>query len=174
MHIQFHGACKTVTGSQHVITVNDKKILLECGFYQGRRADTERVNRNFPFDPKSIDVCVLSHAHIDHCGNIPNLVKQGFKGKIYCTHATKSLVAVMLEDSARIQVYDIQYLNRKSGQKLEAIYTPDDVAPAVAALEGKKYNEWFQVMPGVRAYLQDAGHVLGSALVTLELEENGN
>ncbi|PIR05834.1 MBL fold metallo-hydrolase, partial [Candidatus Kuenenbacteria bacterium CG11_big_fil_rev_8_21_14_0_20_37_9] len=105
-------------------------------------------------------------------GNIPNLIKRGFMGKIYCTHATKSLVEVILEDSARIQVYDVEYLNEKNCQNLEPIYTPNDVAPVIERLIGKEYGEWFNVTNGVRAYFQDAGHILGSALTTLELNED--
>jgi len=171
MHIQFFGACKTVTGSQHLITAGKSKILLECGFYQGRRQDMEEMNRNFPYNPADIDAVILSHAHIDHCGNLPNLVRQGFKGKIFCTHATKSLVAVMLEDSANIQLHDIKYLNKKTGKNLEPIYEPDDVGPTLDLLQGCDYNEAIQIAPGINAHFKDAGHVLGSALVTLEIED---
>lgn len=176
MKIEFFGACQTVTGSQHVITVNNKKLLLDCGFWQGRRKDMEQINREFPFDPKSIDAMILSHAHIDHSGNIPNLVKQGFQGKIYCTEATKQITELMLEDSARVQVYDVEYLNRKQLPgtiPLEPIYTPADVAPAMKQFVGVNYHEEFIPISGVKAYFRDAGHVLGSALLTLELTEAG-
>lgn len=176
MKIEFFGACQTVTGSQHVITVNNKKLLLDCGFWQGRRKDMEQINREFPFDPATIDAMILSHAHIDHAGNIPNLVKQGFKGKIYCTKATEQITELMLEDSARVQVYDVAYLNKKlkpGETPLEPIYTPDDIAPAMKHFVGLNYHEEFEPLAGVKAYFRDAGHVLGSALTTLELTENG-
>src|SRR5690554_4762934 len=113
MQITFHGAAREVTGSRHLIEVNGQRILLECGLYQGHRADTYERNLNFPFDPKSIDAVVLSHAHIDHSGNLPNLVKQGFKGNIWCTAATRNLSAYMLLDSGYIQEKDVEYLNKK-------------------------------------------------------------
>jgi len=176
MKIEFFGACQTVTGSQHIITINGKKLLLDCGFWQGRRKDMETLNRHFPFDPKSIDAMILSHAHIDHSGNIPNLVKQGFRGKIYCTKATAQITELMLEDSARVQVYDVGYLNKKlplGAEPLQPIYTPEDVAPAMKNFVGVNYHEEFSPLPGVKAYFRDAGHVLGSALTTLELVEKG-
>ncbi|NMB48519.1 MBL fold metallo-hydrolase [Candidatus Kuenenbacteria bacterium] len=176
MKIEFFGACQTVTGSQHIITINGKKLLLDCGFWQGRRKDMETLNREFPFDPKSIDAMILSHAHIDHSGNIPNLVKQGFRGKIYCTKATAQITELMLEDSARVQVYDVGYLNKKlplGAEPLQPIYTPEDVAPAMKNFVGVNYHEEFSPLPGVKAYFRDAGHVLGSALTTLELVEKG-
>jgi len=176
MKITFFGACKTVTGSQHLITVNGKKLLLDCGFWQGRRREMEQMNREFPFDPKAVDAMILSHAHIDHSGNIPNLVKQGFRGRIYCTPATKEITELMLEDSARVQVYDVEYLNKKRKPEetaLEPIYTPDDVAPAIKQFAGTDYYQEFEPIPGVKAYFKDAGHVLGSTLTTFELKENG-
>jgi metallo-beta-lactamase family protein len=176
MKIEFFGACRTVTGSQYVITVNNKKLLLDCGFWQGRRKDMEQINREFPFDPKGIDAMILSHAHIDHSGNIPNLVKQGFGGKIYCTKATEQITELMLEDSARVQVYDVAYLNKKlkpGETPLEPIYTTDDIAPAMKHFVGLNYHEEFEPLAGVKAYFRDAGHVLGSVLTTLELTENG-
>ncbi len=112
MKLTFHGATREVTGSMHLLEVNDRRILLECGLYQGRRADTYKRNLNFPFDPASIDTLVLSHAHIDHSGNIPNLVKQGFKGNIWCTSATRNLSTYMLLDSGHIQEQDVLYLNK--------------------------------------------------------------
>src|SRR3989338_3811443 len=176
MKITFFGACKTVTGSQHLITVNGKKLLLDCGFWQGRRREMEQMNREFPFDTKAVDAMILSHAHIDHSGNIPNLVKQGFRGRIYCTPATKEITELMLEDSARVQVYDVEYLNKKRKPEetaLEPIYTPDDVAPAIKQFAGTDYYQEFEPIPGVKAYFKDAGHVLGSTLTTFELKENG-
>ncbi|MCB0005602.1 MAG: MBL fold metallo-hydrolase, partial [Anaerolineales bacterium] len=108
MQLAFHGAARTVTGSRHLLTVNGKRILLDCGLYQGKRAESYEKNLEFPFDPASIDVLVLSHAHIDHSGNIPNLVKNGFKGDIVATYASRDLCTIMLRDSARIQQYDVE------------------------------------------------------------------
>ena len=173
MYFQFFGACKTVTGSQHILGIGNKKILLDCGFYQGHRSDMEYLNRHLPYDPKEIDAMILSHAHIDHCGNIPSLVKHGFQGKIYCTNATKPLTAVMLEDAANIQLHDLFYLNKKYNKVFEPIYTPDDVEPAMKLFVGKDYHDKFEILPGVEAWFQDAGHVLGSALINLSVKEAG-
>src|ERR1044072_1893464 len=112
MKIHFHGAAHTVTGSQHLLEVNGHRLLLDCGLYQGQRSETYARNLNFAYDPRSVDAVVLSHAHIDHCGNLPNLVKRGFKGPIYCTPATRDLIAIMLADSAKIQEEDPSHLNR--------------------------------------------------------------
>lgn len=171
MYLQFFGACRTVTGSQHVLNVKDKKILLDCGFYQGHRSDMEEFNRHLPFDPRDIDAMILSHAHIDHCGNIPNLVKHGFRGKIYCAQSTMPLAAVMLEDAANIQSHDTNYLNKNYGAAFEPIYTLDDIAPAMALFEEKKYHEKFEIFPGLEATFYDAGHVLGSAMVEINVVE---
>ena len=113
MKIAFHGAAREVTGSMHLIEVNDRRILLDCGLYQGRRAETYARNQHFPFDPASIDAVVLSHAHIDHSGNLPNLVKQGFTGNIWCTAATRNLCTYMLMDSGFIHEHDAAYVNKK-------------------------------------------------------------
>ncbi len=118
MKLTFHGAVRTVTGSQHLITVNGKKILLDCGLYQGSRNASYERNQNLPFNASEIDVLILSHAHIDHSGNIPNLVKSGFTGDIICTYATRDLCAIMLRDSAKIQKYDIEYVNKKRGRRV--------------------------------------------------------
>lgn len=162
-----------MTGSQYVLEVGGKKILLECGFYQGRRADMERINRNFPYDPKSIDAVILSHAHIDHSGNLPNLVKQGFRGKIYCTRASAAMLGPMLLDSAGIQEHDIEYLNRKLHPqvRLEPIYTEEDAKDVFELLEPKEYHEWFEIIPGLKVFFQEAGHILGSALLTMHITE---
>lgn len=175
MYIQFFGACESVTGSQFIIETGGKKILIECGLFQGKRADMERINRNFPFDPKSIDAVVLSHAHIDHSGNLPNLVKQGFYGKIHCTQASAAMLEPMLLDSAGIQEHDIEYLNRKikPKPKLEPIYTKEDAQAVLKYLEPHPYHEWFNVAQQLKILFQEAGHILGSALVTLYITENG-
>ena len=119
MKVKFCGATRTTTGSMFLLKVNDQKILLECGLYQGKRSESNDRNKNFPFDPKQVDLAILSHSHIDHCGNFPNLVKQGFKGNIFCTHATRDLAGIMLEDSARIQQHDAEYVSKKRAKKGE-------------------------------------------------------
>ena len=129
MEITFHGAARTVTGSQHLLTVNGTRILLDCGLFQGPRRESYRRNQNLPFDAAAVDIMVLSHAHIDHSGNIPNLVKSGFSGDILCTYATRDLCAIMLRDSANIQEGDVKYLNRKRKKgepRLEPLYSTAD------------------------------------------------
>ena len=177
MKLQFWGAARTVTGSMHLLEVNDTKILLDCGLYQGKRKLSYERNLNFPFDPKEIDVMVLSHAHIDHSGNIPNLVRQGFKGNIYTTHASRDLCAAMLEDSARIQEQDIGYLNKKRRRKgeppLEPLYTVQDALGSLPYFIGVPYWRPIPIAPGVTLTFHDAGHILGSAIVELEIKEKG-
>ncbi|HSH02776.1 MAG TPA: MBL fold metallo-hydrolase [Anaerolineae bacterium] len=176
MQITFHGAARTVTGSQHLITINNKKILLDCGLYQGSRKDTYEINQNLPFNPAEIDLLILSHAHIDHSGNIPNLVKNGFTGDIICTYATRDLCAIMLRDSAKIQEYDIQYLNKKRKRQdlplLEPIYSYEDAIACLKQFMAMGYDRARQIMPGVYLTFHDAGHILGSAIVTLDLEDH--
>ena len=177
MEIQFIGAAQEVTGSQHLLKINGKKILLECGMYQGHRKDAFEKNRNFIFNPAEIDIMLLSHAHIDHSGNIPNLVKNGFKGIIYTTSATVDLCQIMLRDSAYLQERDVEWVNRrraKHKQKLfEPLYTIDDVEAALTHFVGVQYDKEIEVVPGVRAVFRDAGHILGSASIMLEINENG-
>lgn len=173
MKIQFIGAARTVTGSQHLLTIHDKKILLECGLFQGRRKDTYEKNKNFSFDPKEIDTLILSHAHIDHSGNIPHLVKDGFRGPIYSTSATKDLCEIMLKDSAYLQQRDIEWLNKKNKKHIpdESLYSIEDVDAAIQYFVPVNYNTATEIFPGVTAYFQDAGHILGSAGIFLEIEE---
>lgn len=175
MKIRFHGAARTVTGSQHLIQVNRKNLLLDCGLYQGRRKETYERNLRFPFDPRTIDAVLLSHAHIDHSGNLPNLVKQGFEGSIYCTPATRHLTDVMTRDSGHIHEYDSEFINKKRARRgeaaIEPLYTAEDAARAAWQLIGVPYNQTFEPLPGVRATFLDAGHILGSAGISLELEE---
>lgn len=173
MKIQFIGAARTVTGSQHLLTIHDKKILLECGLFQGRRKDTYEKNKNFSFDPKEIDALILSHAHIDHSGNIPHLVKDGFRGPIYSTSATKDLCEIMLKDSAYLQQRDIEWLNKKNKKHIpdESLYSIEDVDAAIQYFVPVNYNTATEIFPGVTAYFQDAGHILGSAGIFLEIEE---
>jgi metallo-beta-lactamase family protein len=176
LKIQFIGGARTVTGSQHLLSINGKKILLECGLFQGRRKDTYEKNKNFKFDPKEIDALILSHAHIDHSGNIPNLVKNGFDGPIYATPATVDLCDIMLKDSAHLQEKDVEWLNKKRKNKNqvpeEALYTLEDVERALNNFAKVEYNTVKEIYPGVNATLQDAGHILGSASILLDIEED--
>ena len=176
MEIQFFGAARTVTGSMHFVKVNEKNILLDCGLFQGRRSETYERNKNFPFDPQSIDAIVLSHAHIDHAGNIPNLVKNGFSGKIFCTPATADLCRLMLMDSAHIQEKDAEFVNKKHKRKklplIEPLYTSDDVQTALSLLVETPYRTSFEVTRGVMAMYFDAGHILGSASIRLTVKES--
>lgn len=178
MKIQFWGAIRQVTGSMHVLSVNGKQILLECGLFQGKRQEAFEKNRHFPFDPESISAMILSHAHIDHSGNIPQLVKQGFTGNIYCTHATHDLARIMLRDAAHIQERDAEFLNKKAikqGKPLVTpLYTLNDVELALNHLVGMGYHRPFPVVEGITGTFWDAGHILGSAIVQLDIEENGH
>ncbi len=175
MEIQFCGAARSVTGSMHLITVGGKKLLLDCGLYQGRRSESRERNVTFPFDPRQVDAMILSHAHIDHSGNIPNLVKQGFKGKIYCTTATQDLCEVMLKDSAFIQVRDAEYLNKKHPEDIPItpIYDERDAEACLQQFRGLFYGKKFDPVPNVQCTLLNAGHMFGSAMLELEITENG-
>jgi len=178
MKIAFHGAARTVTGSKHVLTLkNGKKILLDCGMFQGMGRETDLLNRDFGFEPRDIDVMILSHAHIDHCGLIPKLVTGGFTGRIFCTPATKDLTTVLLEDSAEIQEDDIRYTNKRRAAQnlpyLQPLYTVEDAKKSVTHLTERNYNEWFEVTDGVKAMYTDAGHIIGSACVHVRVNENG-
>jgi metallo-beta-lactamase family protein len=174
MQISFHGAVQTVTGSQHLITVGGKSLLLDCGLYQRKREEARHRNRDFLFDAGGVEAMVLSHAHIDHSGNIPNLVKQGFRGKIICTTATADLCGAMLLDSGHIQEEDVAYVNRqrrKHGEEpVEPIYTQEDAAEALKYFEGIEYERAYPLLPGVKCTLYDAGHMLGSAIVALDFQ----
>ena len=178
MQIQFIGAARTVTGSKHLITTFDgKKILLDCGFFQGKGAESEGLNREFDFEPSSLDFVILSHAHIDHSGNIPALVKMGFKGPIICTPATKDLCSIMLADSAHIQENDLRFVNKRRIKRGEAplqpLYTVKDAENCLHQFRCVKYNTSYQVCDGVELLFTDAGHILGSAAVNLTFNEEG-
>jgi metallo-beta-lactamase family protein len=178
MNIQFIGAARTVTGSMHLISVNGTKILLDCGLFQGKRSEAYERNRKFPFEPSKIDAVILSHAHIDHAGNLPNLVKNGFTGPIYATEATRDLCNIMLYDSAYIQQRDIEYVNKKHQKKNEPLVQPMydivDVTTAMSQFVSISYQKKIQVVSGIGATFLDAGHILGSAVTLLEIEEKGN
>jgi len=180
MKIKFCGAAGTTTGSQHLLEVNGTKILLDCGLYQGRRLDAHEVNCCFPhFNPADIDHVVLSHAHIDHAGNLPNLTKKGFNGNIYATFATRDLCQVMLPDSAKIQESDCEWLNKKRKKKglppVEPLYTKIDADLCLRQFINVGYNRSMMIAPGVTLTFFDAGHILGSAQVLLEVidEDDG-
>jgi metallo-beta-lactamase family protein len=177
MQINFHGAAHTVTGSQHLLEINGKKLLLDCGMYQGKRAESYKRNLNFHYDPQSVDAVILSHAHIDHSGNLPNLVKQGYEGSIFVTHATKDITTVMVADSGRIQESDAEFVNKKRAQRgeepIEPLYTEQDAEAVAGMFAGRHYEEAFEPIPGVVARFYEAGHILGSAGVSLEIEEKG-
>lgn len=177
MRINFHGAAHTVTGSQHLLEINGKKLLLDCGLYQGKRADTYARNLNFRYDPRSVDAVILSHAHIDHSGNLPNLVKHGFESSIFATRATAELGSLMVRDSGRIQESDAEFVNKKRAQRgedpIEPLYTEQDAEEVAGMFSGVAYGEAFEPIPGVVARFFDAGHILGSAGVSLEIEEKG-
>ncbi len=177
MEIQFFGAAQDVTGSMHHLTVDGENILLECGLYQGRRKEAFERNQNFPFDPESIHTMVLSHAHIDHSGNIPQLVKKGFKGNIYCTQATQDLVSVMLKDSAHIQEKDVEFVNKRHQKKglplIEPLYNMEDAEKCLNQFTGIEYNRSVRISPKIQVTFRDAGHILGSAVVLLDISENG-
>ncbi len=175
MKITFCGAAGTTTGSQHLIEVNGQRFLLDCGLYQGRRSESIERNQHFPFDPKSIDCVVLSHAHIDHSGNLPNLVKQGFAGNIYCTTATRDLCSIMLRDSAHIQENDVEWLNRKRKAQdlplLAPTYTQMDAQRSMQQFVTAGYHRPIPIGDGVKLTFIDAGHILGSAQVILDIND---
>ncbi len=178
MKLQFLGAARTVTGSMHLLTVNGARILLDCGLFQGRRKESFERNRHLPFDAASIDALVLSHAHIDHSGNIPSLVKNGFRGNVYATPATRDLCSAMLRDSGHIHEEDAHYVNKKRARQglppVEALYTQEDAAQSLGHFVSVDYDRPLPVVPGVTVIFRDAGHILGSAVVILNLEENGS
>ena len=178
MRIHFHGAVRTTTGSMLLLEADGKRVLLDCGLYQGKRKLAFERNRNMPFDPRSIDACVLSHAHIDHSGNLPTLVKKGFGGPIFSTPATRDLCEIMLADSAYLQVKDVEYVNRKRARQgknpFEPLYTKPDAEKAMERFEAVPYGVPAEVVPGVSVTFRDAGHILGSATVSVDFARNGH
>ncbi len=177
MKLTFEGAAQTVTGSKHLLEVNGHRLLVDCGLFQGKRDATYDENTHFDFDPKSIDAVLLTHAHIDHSGNLPNLVKLGFSGPIYATPPTMTLGNIMLQDSARIQEADIDYVNKKRRRRgepaMEPLYTTEDALEAIKHYYPVNYDSPFSPVPGVTVTFRNAGHLLGSAGIRVEAKENG-
>ncbi|MDP9230599.1 MAG: MBL fold metallo-hydrolase [Bacteroidota bacterium] len=178
MKIAFHGAARCVTGSKHLLTFkNGKKLLLDCGMFQGMGDDTDAMNRNLGFNAAEVDTMILSHAHIDHSGLIPKLVSEGFNGKIFCTTATKDLTALLLEDSAGIQENEVKYANKKMALEgkpyVKPLYTLQDAINSFKNFVPVEYGKWVPVEEGVELLYTDAGHIIGSACVHLKINEDG-
>ncbi len=178
MKIAFYGAARTVTGSKHLLTLNNgKKILLDCGMFQGMGNETDTLNANFGFTASEVDYLILSHAHIDHSGLIPKLVKEGFNGKIFATPATKDLAAVLMEDSAGIQENDLKFINKRRAAEglsyLQPLYTTVDALNALKFFEQVEYDTWFTIEEGIDFCYTDVGHIIGSAAVHLKITEAG-
>lgn len=179
MQISFHGAARTVTGSKHLISLkNGKKLLLDCGMFQGMGRQTDELNSQFGFHPPEVNYLVLSHAHIDHSGLIPKLYKEGFRGPIYCTPATKDLCAILLMDSAEIQRADTKYINRKRAKKglplFEPMYSIEDAKRCIELFSTVEYDKWFSIDDEIKLLFTDAGHIIGSAAVSLQIIEEEN
>lgn len=179
MQVEFLGAARSVTGSMHLVHTSRATVLLDCGLFQGRRRESLERNKNLPLDPDSIDAVVLSHAHIDHSGALPMLVKRGYNGHIFTTPATRDLCAAMLADSARIQESDARYINKLIERKqsdmepVEPLYDEEDVVTTLEQMVALGYHRRHQVAPGVTLTYLDAGHVLGSAIVVLDIDDDG-
>ena len=176
MDITFWGAARTVTGSQHLVTASGQRLLLDCGLYQGRRDDAYRINQKLPYQAGTVDAMVLSHAHIDHTGNIPNLVKSGFKGRIHATSATCDLADSMLRDSGRIQEDDVYFINKRlrpGEARREPIYTEEDAARALTHFVAQDYGKSYSPIDSAQVTFSDAGHMLGSTWELLTLREGG-
>jgi metallo-beta-lactamase family protein len=175
MHVQFWGAARTVTGSMHLVRVGNRRILLDCGLYQGRRKESFNRNRDIPFDGREIDAVVLSHAHVDHCGNLPSLYKAGFRGPIYSTGATRDLATIMLLDSAKIQESDVAYVNRRRIAEhqtpFEPLYVTRDAVETIKLFRSIEFNQLFDGTEGIRCRFHVAGHMLGAASVELQLTD---
>ncbi len=175
MKISFHGAARTVTGSRHLVEVGGRRFLLDCGLFQGRRAEAYERNSRTPFDPASVDAVVLSHAHIDHCGSLPRLVRNGFTGKIHATDATCDLASVMLRDSGHIQEKDHEFMLKRDRKRGAAVppplYNLRDVEETIPRLTSQSYAREFEPVPGASVRYRDAGHLLGSAITEIGLTE---
>ena len=178
MNLSFHGAARTVTGSKHLLSLNNGiNILFDCGLFQGMGADTDKLNSEFGFDPATINFVLLSHAHIDHSGLLPKLVKEGFRGKIYCTQATGELAEILLHDSAEIQTYETEYINKKRAahnlEPYEPLYSHEDVMNAVKQFEVIEYDKLFQPAEDVSVLYINNGHLIGSAAISVTMSEEG-
>jgi len=175
INITFSGADRTVTGSRHLLNINGYNLLLDCGFFQGRRTETYERNLNFSFDPKSINTVIISHAHMDHLGDLPNLVRQGFHGDVYCTSATLDLANIMLMDSANIQEGDIEFVNkvrrRHNEPPIEPLYVKADIPPVLKLLRGSAYEHPFSINGSIQVTFHDAGHILGSSITVLNIND---
>ncbi len=174
MKITFLGGAQTVTGSMHLLTIGSSRVLLDCGLFQGRRKEAHERNSKFPKEATTADACILSHAHIDHSGNLPSLVRRGFEGAIHMTRATKDLCDPMLRDSANLQKRDYEHLTKRGIPVLEPLYDDDDVTETLGRIRPARYGSWADVAPGVRVRFLDAGHILGSAVVHVEATEGGS
>lgn len=176
MKLTFHGAAGEVTGSQHLIEVGDRRILLDCGLFQGHRTESRAKNEQFHCRPADLDAVFLSHAHIDHSGNLPGLHKAGFRGEVFCTAATMDVVQLMLEDSAKIQEEDTRYLSKKLPTEhpgTEPLYTREHVDAVLQRFQPLSFHEWHQLADDFRIRFSDSGHILGSAITEIEVEEDG-
>jgi metallo-beta-lactamase family protein len=182
MKITFHGAAREVTGSQHLLEINGNKLLLDCGLYQGGRQESYEINSRFHYEPSELAAVLLSHAHIDHSGNLPRLVNQGYEGSIYTTFVTAHLAEVMLKDSASIQEAESESINKGSKSSgddtqeqtsIRPLYTSADARQAIQQMKGTPYQHTFEPIPGVQARFVEAGHILGSASLVLDIEEKG-
>ena len=175
--LKFHGAARTVTGSCYLIETEQAKVLVDCGMFQGSKTMDQLNHRPFPFEPAGLDAMLLTHAHIDHTGVIPKLTKHGFKGKIHCTAATIDLCSIMLPDSGFIQDMEVKQLNRRNERKgipaVEAIYTVEDATASLQYFSSVEFETWFSPAKGIRARYWNAGHLLGSASIEIEIEQQG-
>ncbi len=177
LNIHFHGAAQTTTGSMHLIEANGKRLLFDCGLYQGSRKEAFHKNRDLQIDPRSIDAVILSHAHIDHCGNLPTLARNGFRGKVYCTPATQELCDILLRDSAYLQSRDLEYVNKKRARQnknlFEPLYEEPDVNQIISQFQPEPLKRQIDLGDGVTFVFHNAGHILGSAIVQLDVKESG-
>lgn len=173
MEIEFAGAAREVTGSCHLLRVNGRLLALDFGLFQGRRSETNEKNRTLPMDVGELDGVVLSHAHIDHAGRLPLLLKEGFQKTIWCTPATRDLCAIMLRDSAYIQEKDAEYLTRRRKEHAEPLYTKQDAARTIEAMVSVSYRRPLEILPGIELTFVEAGHILGSASVILDCDDGG-
>jgi metallo-beta-lactamase family protein len=173
LRLEFFGAAAEVTGSCHILHVGSQKILLDCGLIQGGKKDEARNADPFPFDASKIDAVVLSHAHLDHCGRLPLLVKRGFRGPVFAQEASCELVAILLADAAHLQQRDAEYRSRKTGKRIKPLYTVKEGERVIRQMRGVKYRQVFDVVKGVKVRFLDAGHILGSCAVEVFADEGG-